>query len=116
MKKVGMTWQVDPKYWEEYKDIHLNPWPELIEAIQAVGIHNFVKGKYSPDPDVDFSGGNRIDEFLKNVRRASELAAIINGQINRCGNKLHRRKISDGPAFAEHAGHADRTAGLDAMQ
>ncbi len=41
MKRVGMTWQVDPARWEEYKAIHLNPWPELIEAIQAVGIHNY---------------------------------------------------------------------------
>lgn len=41
MKKVGMTWQVNPEYWDEYKEIHLNPWPELIEAIQAVGIHNY---------------------------------------------------------------------------
>jgi L-rhamnose mutarotase len=41
MKRVGMTWQVNPAKWEEYKDIHLNPWPELLEAIQAVGIHNY---------------------------------------------------------------------------
>ena len=41
MKRVGMTWQVDPQYWEPYKEIHLNPWPELIEAIQAAGIHNY---------------------------------------------------------------------------
>lgn len=41
MKRVGMTWQVDPAYWEEYKAIHLNPWPELLEAIQEVGIHNY---------------------------------------------------------------------------
>jgi L-rhamnose mutarotase len=41
VKRVGMTWQVDPAHWEEYKDIHLNPWPELLKAIQAVGIHNY---------------------------------------------------------------------------
>ena len=41
MKRVGMTWQVDPTRWDEYKAIHLNPWPELIGAIQAVGIHNY---------------------------------------------------------------------------
>lgn len=41
MKRVGMTWQVDPAHWAEYKAIHLNPWPELVEAIQAVGIHNY---------------------------------------------------------------------------
>jgi L-rhamnose mutarotase len=41
MKRVGMTWQVDPEHWEEYKDIHLNPWPELIAEIQKVGIHNY---------------------------------------------------------------------------
>lgn len=41
MKRVGMTWQVDPARWEEYKEIHLNPWPELVKAIQEVGIHNY---------------------------------------------------------------------------
>ena len=41
MKRVGMTWQVDPAHWEAYKAIHLNPWPELITAIQEVGIHNY---------------------------------------------------------------------------
>jgi L-rhamnose mutarotase len=41
MKRVGMTWRVDPKRWQEYKNIHLNPWPELITAIQEVGIHNY---------------------------------------------------------------------------
>lgn len=41
MKRIGMTWRVNPASWEEYKQIHLNPWPELLEAIQAVGIHNY---------------------------------------------------------------------------
>lgn len=41
MKRVGMTWQVDPARWEEYRAIHLYPWPELIRAIQDVGIHNY---------------------------------------------------------------------------
>lgn len=41
MKRVGMTWRVRPEHWEEYKAIHLNPWPELIAAIQEHGIHNY---------------------------------------------------------------------------
>ena len=41
MKRVGMTWRVQPEHWDAYKAIHLNPWPELIAAIQAVGIHNY---------------------------------------------------------------------------
>lgn len=36
-----MTWQVDPANWEAYKAIHMNPWPELMTAIQEVGIHNY---------------------------------------------------------------------------
>lgn len=34
-----MTWQDDPQQWGPYKEIHLNAWPELIEAMQAAGIH-----------------------------------------------------------------------------
>ncbi len=41
MKRVGLTWRVDPNHWEEYRAIHINPWPELIGAIQSVGIHNY---------------------------------------------------------------------------
>ena len=41
MKRIGMTWRVDPEHWEAYKEIHLHPWPELIAAIQAAGIHNY---------------------------------------------------------------------------
>jgi L-rhamnose mutarotase len=41
MKRVGMTWRVAPEHWEEYKQIHLNPWPELVTAIQEIGIHNY---------------------------------------------------------------------------
>jgi L-rhamnose mutarotase len=41
MKRVGMTWRVDPAHWEEYKQAHLNPWPELLQAIRQVGIHNY---------------------------------------------------------------------------
>jgi L-rhamnose mutarotase len=41
MKRIGMTWQVDPAHWAAYKDIHLNPWPALLDAIRAVGIHNY---------------------------------------------------------------------------
>jgi L-rhamnose mutarotase len=41
MRRVGMTWRVAPEHWEEYRQIHLNPWPELITAIQQAGIHNY---------------------------------------------------------------------------
>jgi L-rhamnose mutarotase len=41
MQRIGMTWRVDPEHWEEYRQIHLNPWPELITAIQEIGIHNY---------------------------------------------------------------------------
>lgn len=41
MQRIGMTWRVDPQHWEAYKEIHLNPWPELLEAIQDVGISNY---------------------------------------------------------------------------
>jgi L-rhamnose mutarotase len=41
MQRIGMTWQVKPEHWEAYKQIHLNPWPELITAMQEHGIHNY---------------------------------------------------------------------------
>ena len=41
MKRVGMTWRVDPEKWEGYREIHLNPWPELLEEFSKHGVHNF---------------------------------------------------------------------------
>ena len=41
MKKVGMTWRVDPDKWDGYKAIHLNPWPELLQTFSEYGVHNF---------------------------------------------------------------------------
>ncbi len=41
MNRIGMTWRVHPEHLEPYTNIHLNPWPELLEAIQEVGIHNY---------------------------------------------------------------------------
>jgi L-rhamnose mutarotase len=49
MKRVGMTWRVDLTHWEEYKHIHLNPWPELMSAIQEHGIHNYSIFAMPPD-------------------------------------------------------------------
>lgn len=55
MKRVGMTWQVDPEQLAPYTEIHLNPWPDLIDAIQAVGIHNYSI----------FALGNRMFAYLE---------------------------------------------------
>jgi L-rhamnose mutarotase len=55
MKRVGMTWRVRPEHWEEYKAIHLNPWPELIAAIQEHGIHNYSI----------YALGNRVFAYLE---------------------------------------------------
>lgn len=69
MKRIGMTWQVDPEQWEPYREIHLNPWPELIDALQAAGIHNYNI----------FAFGTRVfaylevddDDSLSNVQKAA---------------------------------------------
>ena len=40
MNKIGMTWDVKPEHWEEYKEIHLNAadeWPELLEMFASKG-------------------------------------------------------------------------------
>jgi len=62
MKRVGMTWQIDPAHWKEYKDIHLNPWPELLAAIQAAGIHNYSIFAF---PQCHPQGGVRVFAYLE---------------------------------------------------
>jgi len=61
MKRVGMTWKIDPEYWDEYKDIHLNPWPELLTAIQEVGIHNYSIYALPEGP----KGGRRVFAYME---------------------------------------------------
>jgi L-rhamnose mutarotase len=41
MKRVGMTWRVDRQFWEGYREIHMHPWPELLQAFAEHGVHNF---------------------------------------------------------------------------
>ena len=41
MKQVGMTWRARPECWEQYRDIHLNVWPELLQTFAEHGVHNF---------------------------------------------------------------------------
>jgi L-rhamnose mutarotase len=62
MKRIGMTWQVDPAHWEEYKAIHLNPWPGLIKEIQAVGIHNYSIYAF---PQAHPGGGVRVFAYME---------------------------------------------------
>lgn len=70
MKQIGMTWQVDPDKWEEYKDIHLNPWPDLIEALQAAGIHNYNI----------FAFGTRVFAYLE-VDNDDSLAEVQKAEV-----------------------------------
>lgn len=62
MKRIGMTWQVKPEHWAAYKDIHLNPWPELLDAIRAAGIHNYSIFAF---PDAPAGGGTRVFAYME---------------------------------------------------
>ncbi len=62
LKRIGMTWRVDPVHWQSYKDIHLNPWPELLEAIRAVGIRNYSIFAF---PDAPTSGHTRVFAYME---------------------------------------------------
>ena len=64
MKRIGMTWQVDPACWQKYKDIHLNPWPELVKAIQQFGIHNYSIFAF-PDAPTGAPSGARVFAYLE---------------------------------------------------
>jgi L-rhamnose mutarotase len=62
MKRIGMTWRVKPEHWAEYRDIHLNPWPELLDAIRAVGIHNYSIFAF---PDAPAGDRTRVFAYLE---------------------------------------------------
>jgi len=63
MNRIGMTWRIDPAQWDAYKEIHLNPWPELIAAIQEVGIHNYSIFAL-PDPQSQ-THGTRVFAYME---------------------------------------------------
>lgn len=41
MKRVGFMLKVKPDLIEEYKEIHKQVWPEMLEALRATGWHNY---------------------------------------------------------------------------
>lgn len=41
MKKYAWTWNVKPECLEEYVEMHLHPWPEIMKAHSEAGIQNY---------------------------------------------------------------------------
>lgn len=41
MKKYAWTWKVKPECLEEYVEMHLKPWPEIMKAHSEAGIRNY---------------------------------------------------------------------------
>lgn len=41
MQRVGLLLKVKPDKIEEYKQIHANVWPDLLEALRAAGMRNY---------------------------------------------------------------------------
>jgi L-rhamnose mutarotase len=57
-----MTWRVDVSHWQEYRDIHLNPWPELLSLIQEHGIHNYSIFAFPQDQT---DGSRRVFAYME---------------------------------------------------
>ena len=41
MKRYGSVIRVKPEMLEEYKRLHANPWPEVLQMIEACNIRNY---------------------------------------------------------------------------
>ncbi|MDR1307490.1 MAG: L-rhamnose mutarotase [Treponema sp.] len=41
MAKYAWTWKVKPECIDEYVQMHLNPWPEIMKAHAAAGFKNY---------------------------------------------------------------------------
>jgi len=41
MKRVGFQFKVRPDCLKEYKELHKNVWPEMMEALHETGWHNY---------------------------------------------------------------------------
>lgn len=74
MQRVAMTWLVHPASWQEYRDIHLNPWPEMIEAIQAAGIRNY---SIFALPTEQGARGIRIFSYMEVDGDLEEILALL---------------------------------------
>jgi len=40
-KKFAWKWTIKPEYIDEYIEMHLNPWPEVMEEHSKAGIRNY---------------------------------------------------------------------------
>jgi len=41
MKKYAWVWNIKPEYVDEYVRMHLNPWPEIMDAHSKAGFRNY---------------------------------------------------------------------------
>jgi L-rhamnose mutarotase len=62
MNRVGLTWRVNAEDWEAYRSIHLEPWPELLAAIQEHGMHNYSIFAMPPEGE---DGARRVFAYME---------------------------------------------------
>jgi L-rhamnose mutarotase len=84
MKRGLLTLVVDPKRIDEYEARHADPWPDMMAAIDAAGIHNYTGfrrgnhvvyyGEFQPDMETAFA---RIGETDVNRRWGESFEGII---------------------------------------
>lgn len=95
-----LTLVVDPEQAAEYDRRHAQPWPEMMDAIDAAGIHNYTGfrrgphvvyyGEFHPDMATAFG---RIGETEVNRRWGESFAGIITTITTPDGDLITAREV-----------------------
>ena len=70
MKAYAWTWKIKNDFLEKYKEMHLNPWPDVLKEHTKAGIHNYSI----------FQNGNQFFYYFEcdNVEEAFKYLATSN--------------------------------------
>jgi L-rhamnose mutarotase len=100
MQRGLLTLVVDPERVEEYDARHADPWPEMMEAIDQAGIHNYTGfrrgshvvyyGEYHPDMETAFG---RIGETEINRRWGESFTGIITTIVDEAGRLITAQEV-----------------------
>lgn len=86
-------WTIKPEYLEEYVDMHINAWPEVLEAHSKAGIKNYSI----------FQNGNEFFYYFETDDFDKAMAGLANDPVCNRWNSITTKMIESSVNFSVSA-------------
>jgi len=86
-------WTVKPEYLDEYVDMHINAWPEILEAHSKAGIRNYSI----------FQNGNEFFYYFETDDFSKAMEGLANDPVCNRWNAITTNMLESGVDFSESA-------------